>query len=80
MVGAHTASPNLRVKQHPDRFVSGWQVVALHHSGVPRKDSKGRWLTTDGRVWDESMDERLIDWIANEGIRISSIVRPLKSM
>lgn len=54
-----------------------WQVVALHHSGVPRKDSKGRWLTIDGRVWDESMDERLIDWIANEGIRVSSIVRHL---
>ena len=54
-----------------------WQVVALHHSGVPKKDSKGRWLTTDGRVWDESMDERLIDWIANEGIRVSSIVRHL---
>ena len=54
-----------------------WQVVALHHSGVPRKDSRGRWLTTDKRVWDESMDERLIDWIANEGIRVSSIVRHL---
>jgi endonuclease G, mitochondrial len=54
-----------------------WQVVALHHSGVPKKDSKGRWLTTDGRIWDDSMDERLIDWIANEGIRISSIVRHL---
>ena len=54
-----------------------WQVVALHHSGVPRKDSRGRWLTTDGRVWDESMDERLIDWMANEGIRVSSIVRHL---
>jgi endonuclease G, mitochondrial len=54
-----------------------WQVVALHHSGVPKKDAKGRWLTVDGRVWDESMDERLIDWIANEGIRVSSIVRHL---
>src|SRR5688500_16722390 len=27
VVGGHTDSPNLRVKQHPDRFVSGWQVV-----------------------------------------------------
>jgi aspartyl aminopeptidase len=27
VVGAHD-SPNLRVKQHPDRFVSGWRVVA----------------------------------------------------
>ena len=29
IIGAHTDSPNLRVKQHPDRFVAGWQVVAL---------------------------------------------------
>jgi endonuclease G len=60
-VGGSSGSPAF------NRF---WQVVALHHSGVPRKDSKGRWLTTDGRVWDESMDERLIDWIANEGILV----------
>lgn len=55
-----------------------WQVMALHHSGVPKKDSKGRWLTKDGKVWDESVDESLIDWIANEGIRVSSIVADLK--
>ena len=54
-----------------------WQVVALHHSGVPKKDKKGNWLTKDGRIWDQSMDETLVDWIANEGIRISSIVRHL---
>jgi aspartyl aminopeptidase len=29
IVGAHTDSPNLRVKQRPDRFVAGWQIVAL---------------------------------------------------
>ena len=29
IVGAHTDSPNLRVKQHPDRVVAGWRVVAL---------------------------------------------------
>jgi len=55
-----------------------WQVVGLHHSGVPKKDSKGRWLTIDGRVWDESIDERLIAWVANEGVRVSSIVRHLE--
>ena len=27
-----------------------WQLVALHHSGVPRKDAEGRWLARDGRV------------------------------
>jgi endonuclease G len=55
-----------------------WQVVCLHHSGVPCKDSQGRILTRDGKVWDASMDETLIDWIANEGVRVSSIVADLK--
>ncbi|MCX6610639.1 MAG: DNA/RNA non-specific endonuclease [Acidobacteria bacterium] len=56
-----------------------WQVVALHHSGVPKTNSKGQWLTRDGKVWMEGMDESLVDWIANEGIRISSIVKDLKA-
>jgi endonuclease G, mitochondrial len=55
-----------------------WQVIALHHAGVPRKDARGRVLTKDGRVWDSAMDESLIDWIANEGVRVSAIVADLK--
>ena len=39
IVGGHTDSPNLRVKQHPDRFTSGWQVVALQPYG-------GAWLNS----------------------------------
>jgi aspartyl aminopeptidase len=39
IVGGHTDSPNLRVKQHPDRFSSGWQVVALQPYG-------GAWLNS----------------------------------
>ncbi len=39
IIGAHTDSPNLRVKQHPDRFVAGWQVVALAPYG-------GAWLNS----------------------------------
>ncbi|WP_299556729.1 M18 family aminopeptidase [uncultured Mycolicibacterium sp.] len=39
IVGGHTDSPNLRVKQHPDRFVAGWQVVALQPYG-------GAWLNS----------------------------------
>jgi len=56
-----------------------WQVTALHHSGVPKKDGRGRILTKDGKVWDESMDESLIAWEANEGVRVSSIVSDLKA-
>jgi endonuclease G, mitochondrial len=55
-----------------------WQVLALHHSGIANKDAQGRMLTKDGRVWDSSMDEALIDWIANEGVRVSAIVADIK--
>jgi endonuclease G len=60
-------------------FNGSWQVVALHHSGVPKTDNKGRWLTTDGKVWDASMDESQVAWEANEGIRISRILEYLRS-
>jgi len=39
IVGAHTDSPNLRVKQRPDRQVAGWRVVALEPYG-------GAWLNS----------------------------------
>lgn len=58
-------------------FNSSWQVVALHHLGVPQKNAEGHWLTVDGEIWDESMDESRVQWIANEGIRISRIVAHL---
>jgi endonuclease G len=60
-------------------FNQAWQVVALHHSGVPATDAKGRWLTVDGQVWTDSMDETRVKWIANEGVRISSICEYLKA-
>ncbi|MEO8814187.1 MAG: M18 family aminopeptidase [Mycobacterium sp.] len=39
IIGAHTDSPNLRVKQHPDREVVGWRLVALAPYG-------GAWLNS----------------------------------
>lgn len=51
-----------------------WELVALHHSGVPRTDSAGRYLAKDGSVWTAGMDPDKLDWVANEGIRISSLV------
>jgi endonuclease G len=58
-------------------FNTSWQVVALHHLGVPQKDADGQWLTIDGGIWDASMDESRVQWIANEGIRVSRIVDTL---
>ena len=55
-------------------FNDQWELVALHHSGVPRTDGQGRYLTRDGAVWEPSMGEQRIDWIANEGARVSQIV------
>jgi len=60
-------------------FNDQWQVVALHHSGVQKRDSQGRVLSTDGKVWDPSMGEDKIAWAANEGVRISSICQDLLS-
>jgi aspartyl aminopeptidase len=64
VLGAHTDSPNLRVKQHPDRFVSGWQVVALQPYGGAWLNS---WLDRDlglsGRLsvrTGETVDHRLV--------------------
>lgn len=39
IVGGHTDSPNLRVKQHPDVAVAGWRMVALEPYG-------GAWLNS----------------------------------
>lgn len=59
-------------------YDDAWHVVALHHSGVPRRDTRGRILTRDGQVWIPSMGEHRIDWIANEGIRVSAILDDLR--
>lgn len=60
-------------------FNDQWQVVALHHSGVPLKDQDGNIVSKDGTIWEKGMDEGLIHWISNEGIRISAIIKDLKS-
>ena len=52
-----------------------WQVVGLHHSGVPKKDSNGNWLLKNGEIASHFDDDADIDWIANAGIRASRIVK-----
>lgn len=51
VVGGHTDSPNLRVKQHPDRTSAGWETVALQPYGGPLLNSwLNRELGLSGRV------------------------------
>ena len=55
-------------------FNDSWQIVALHHSGVPRKDPGGNWLLKNGEPAGPDAEDGDIDWLANEGIRASRIV------
>lgn len=59
-------------------YNDSWEVVALHHSGVWAKNSAGQILAVDGQVWREEMGESRIKWIANEGVRISTIISHLR--
>src|SRR5262245_7462058 len=61
-------------------FNDQWEIVALHHSGIPHKDSSGRMLTRDGKVWNAAMGEHAIHWVANEGVRISRILKHLQGL
>jgi endonuclease I/V8-like Glu-specific endopeptidase len=51
-----------------------WEVVALHHAGVPLKEN-GNLIAKDGSVWRSGMDPENLQWVANEGVRVSSLVR-----
>jgi endonuclease G, mitochondrial len=50
-----------------------WEVVALHHSGVPKMEN-GQYIAKDGSIWRPGMDPDDLEWVANEGIRVSSLV------
>lgn len=58
-------------------FNDQWQVVALHHMGVGKKNAAGDYIDKDGAVIPKvngKIDASRIVWIANEGIRISVIL------
>jgi len=61
-------------------FNDQWQLVGLHHSGIPLKNEKGEYLDKDDNVIpieDGKIDESRVSWLANEGIRISVIRKHL---
>ncbi len=60
-------------------FNDQWELIALHHSGVPKTEN-GQVLKTDGQPFREGFDKpETIDWIANEGARTSAIITALKN-
>ncbi|WP_234311818.1 endonuclease [Streptomyces griseus] len=61
-------------------FNDQWEVVALHHSAVPKTDGDGHLLAIDGTVWRRGMDEHRLAWKANEGVRISRVLEALSRL
>ena len=62
-------------------FNEQWEMAALHHAGKPKRDSMGRILLVDGTPYTgDPLQIPKIDWEANEGIRISEIVRHVASL
>ncbi|GAA1627036.1 hypothetical protein GCM10009733_024720 [Nonomuraea maheshkhaliensis] len=61
-------------------FNDQWEVTALHHSGVPRTDDRGRILRRDGQVWREGDGDDAVDWVSNEGVRVSVILKHLAAL
>lgn len=57
-------------------FSTSWELVGLHHSGVPEMH-EGKIVSVEGTEWNEDMGDDKIHWIANEGARTSAIVRAL---
>ncbi|WP_312075794.1 S8 family serine peptidase [Chryseobacterium sp.] len=56
------------------------EIVALHHSSVPRKNTQGQILRKDGGVYSSGDPDESIDWMGNEGVRISSIIKCIRKI
>jgi endonuclease G len=56
-------------------FNDQWQVVALHHKAVPAPGSQISGTHSSGPV-----DYESVEWIANEGVRVSAIFQKLQSL
>jgi aspartyl aminopeptidase len=62
IIGAHSDSPNLRVKPHPDTGIAGWRQVAIEvYGGVLNNSWLDRDLGLSGRVLLSSGEFRLLN-------------------
>ncbi len=73
----HYSTDTLRGSSGSPVFNDQWEVVALHHASVKARDENGNVLNVDGNLWQPDDGESRIKWVANEGIRISSIYENL---
>ena len=60
-------------------FNDQWEMVALHHGGVSVRDAGGAQLSRAGQRWTENVGDEAKAYLANEGARVSRIVRRLRA-
>ncbi len=63
-------------------FNDQWQLIALHHMGVAKKNKAGQYVDKNGDVIDSingMIDASKVVWIANEGIRASVILKDVRT-
>ena len=58
-------------------FNNRWELVGLHHSGLPKRNAADQILTRDGKIWKKEMGDGAIHWLGNEGLRVSALVAAL---
>ncbi|HEX9947486.1 MAG TPA: DNA/RNA non-specific endonuclease [Allosphingosinicella sp.] len=75
----HYETDTLEGSSGSPAYSRDWELVALHHAAIPLT-REGWVLALDGSDWSEEMGEDQIRWIANEGVRVSTIVARLASM
>ncbi|PDT82143.1 DNA/RNA non-specific endonuclease [Sinorhizobium sp. BJ1] len=75
----HYETDTLEGSSGSPAFSSNWELVALHHAGIPQMRD-GQVIATDGTLWSEDMGDDRVKWVANEGIRVSELVRRLRAM
>lgn len=59
-------------------FNKAWELVGVHHGGVPLVRG-GQIISRSGEVWNEGLPLTDIQWVANEGARLSKIYAFLAS-
>ena len=56
------------------------EVIALHHTSIPRTNSAGEPLTKSGTIATPDTPDDTIDWVGNAGVKVSRIVVAVQNL
>lgn len=59
-------------------FNDQWELVALHHGGMTRRDPRNQVLSVSGHPWTDEMGDDAKAYIWNEGARVSRIIKRIR--